>query len=611
MSSLGAVFILALMILFVLPAEAREISKSKDVWTWARKNLDTGWMEWGRKYWPTKPVRGGYFRRAATRYVGLMNPNHWPVHDWDVIKLFYEGYTAYDGRYSQRVTWLMDSWEFINPTTLIMKLKPGVKFHDGTDFNAASFKYQFEWVKDKRNRCWTRGQMKRFKSLEVLDEYTLRWRTRDPWASFPTGFMGYMISSRALKGDILLMQAKSLTHKLKRAKNKAAEAEKKAKEAAARGEAAARKAAAEAEKARQTLARLEEQAAQARARAKGLKNTDQYPVGTGAFMFEDASPGNFLKVKRNPNWWFGPSVGHADMPYFDGIKIIIIPDSSIKLANLRAGKIDTMNLSKSQYLMLKDDPNLRVHVYPLNSMVGLSFNQAKGPCQDIRVRRAVSHAIDRKALIYGTQFGLARMASCMYPKDHWAHNPDLKPVRYDPELSKKLLAEAGYEKGLTIKGSMANDPASQTVAVALKSMLAKVGIDWKAVSLDPVAVVDQMEKLEFDLGGLYYPFIQDPDSPATALYHPEGGFNFGRNRNEKVIALIEAGRREVDDKKRQKVYYQLEKVLYHDYTDVWLWGEMAVIAFRKKVHGWNNDMYIKYRTQYWHSHPMWFEDGKP
>ena len=78
----------------------------------------------------------------------------------------------------------------------------------------------------------------------------------------------------------------------------------------------------------------------------------------------------------------------------------------------------------------------------------------EGPCKDIRVRKAISHAIDRKALIAGVDFGLGRPASCNYPEDHWCHNPSLKPVNYDPAFSKKLLDQAGYKNGLTIRGYM-------------------------------------------------------------------------------------------------------------------------------------------------------------
>jgi hypothetical protein len=75
--------------------------QNRDVWEWTKKNLNPTWMEWGEKYSPTKPVRGGIYRSASGAYVGMLNPNHWPVTDWGVIGLFYEGITAYDGSYNQ------------------------------------------------------------------------------------------------------------------------------------------------------------------------------------------------------------------------------------------------------------------------------------------------------------------------------------------------------------------------------------------------------------------------------------------------------------------------------------------------------------------------------
>ncbi|MBW1711233.1 MAG: hypothetical protein JRJ73_15385, partial [Deltaproteobacteria bacterium] len=78
---------------------------------------------------------------------------------------------------------------------------------------------------------------------------------------------------------------------------------------------------------------------------------DNQAVGTGRFMVEEGRPGNYLKLKRNPNWWFGKSIGLPDMPYFDGWLINVIPDPSVQLANLRAGKIDAMNVDPSQYLL--------------------------------------------------------------------------------------------------------------------------------------------------------------------------------------------------------------------------------------------------------------------
>ena len=89
------------------------------------------------------------------------------------------------------------------------------------------------------------------------------------------------------------------------------------------------------------------------------------------------------------------------MPYLDGLNVSIIPDPSVRLANLRAGKLDSMAIDPSQYPMVKNDRSLNVYVYPLNWVVGMRFNHKDGPCKDIRVRKAISHALDRKALIDG------------------------------------------------------------------------------------------------------------------------------------------------------------------------------------------------------------------
>jgi peptide/nickel transport system substrate-binding protein len=298
------------------------------------------------------------------------------------------------------------------------------------------------------------------------------------------------------------------------------------------------------------------------------------------------------------------------MPYLDGVIITVIPDPAVQLANLRAGKIDTMNVDKANYDLIKDDPNLYVYKFPGNAVASLFFNLAQGPCQNILVRKAISHAIDREALIVGTQFGLGRIASAGFPGDHWAHNPNLKPVSYDPELSKKLLAEAGYPGGLSIKGHGGNSPAAITINEAIKAMLKNVGIDWQVDALDQAAGSDRVKNLEYDLLAGGYSNIWEPDIMLTNLYHPKGGFNYGRSNNKKAIELMEIGKNETNQAERQKIYFELEKVLYDNYEDVWLWWAIYVVAYNKRVQGYNNEMNIKYREGFDRSHPLWLKDGK-
>ncbi|MCP4755129.1 MAG: ABC transporter substrate-binding protein, partial [Proteobacteria bacterium] len=254
--------------------------------------------------------------------------------------------------------------------------------------------------------------------------------------------------------------------------------------------------------------------------SQGAVPLDLHGVGTGKFMVEEARPGNYLKLKRNPNWWFGQSIGKPEMPYFDGVIVSVIPDITVQLANLRAGRIDDMAADPALYGQMINDPNLVVHVYPLHHVFTFSFNHTRGPMKDIRVRKAISHAIDRKALIHGTQFGLATVASCIFPEYHWCHNPDLKPVAYDPELSSRLLAEAGYADGLSIKGYTSNERNSQTVALAAKNMLKKVNIDWEFDLLEPVAIDDRSKNLEYDFAAGMWPYISEPDTVVTGIYHP-------------------------------------------------------------------------------------------
>jgi peptide/nickel transport system substrate-binding protein len=564
---------------------------------------------WGPDYWPTKPVRGGVFQAANPQYIGLMNPNHWPVNDWTAIGYFYDKLIHTDGNYRPTVPWLAESWQIVDDLTVILKLRQGVQFHDGSPFNAECVKYQMEWIMDPQNGAWTRAWLAPLASVDVMDTYTLKFRFKEPWPAF-IGIManvpGYMISMKALKADAALRDSKKLARQVGREKKNVEQAEKDA--AAATGE-AADKAKVKLETARKNLADIEEKYKTTAALAEGAKELDNNPVGTGPYILEEGNPGNYLKIKRNPNWWFAKFIGQ-DMPYVDGIKINIIPDPSVRLANLRAGKLDNMYVDASQYPMIKNDRSLQINLWPVNHWIGLRFNTQKGACKDIRVRKAISHALDRKALIAGVNFGLGRPASSMFPPDHWCHNPALKPVSYDPALSRKLLAEAGYKDGLTVKGYMLNTPESQTLTEAIKGMLAKVGIEWKVELLDQAAIGEKLRSADYEFAGGGWYWIFDPDLMATGLYHPDGGFNYGRSHNEKAIALVEAGRKEMNDAKRTKIYQELDKVIYDNYEECFLWYPTGVTIFNKKVQGWNNAMWLKFRDGYVYSHFLWFKDGR-
>jgi peptide/nickel transport system substrate-binding protein len=140
-------------------------------------------------------------------------------------------------------------------------------------------------------------------------------------------------------------------------------------------------------------------------------------------------------------------------------------------------------------------------------------------------------------------------------------------------------------------------------------MLAQVDINWQVDTVDSTSGSDRMRNAEYDLASGGWAYIWDPDMMATGLYHPDGGFNYGRSNNEKAIELIEKGKAEVDSKKRQKLYWELSKILYDNYEDAWLWYPMDITGYTKDVAGYNQKFSDIGLEGFYHSHPVWLRDG--
>jgi peptide/nickel transport system substrate-binding protein len=401
--------------------------------------------------------------------------------------------------------------------------------------------------------------------------------------------------------------AQRLKDKVRLAERKVKKAEKKAQKATG---SKAEKAAKKLKKEQKKLAKLKKQLAEVQILAKGAKDMDEWAVGSNRYMVEEVRPDNYVKLKRNPNWWFGRAIGHPEMPYFDGFIRTVIPENSVKLANLKAGKLDTLGLEHSQLPLVKDDPNFNVWITPGGSTLALTFNQKDGPFTDIRMRKAVSHAVDRKAVIAAVSGGHARLASCFFPPEHFAHNPNLKPVQYDPELARKLVKEAGYPKGLTVRGVLYSDAVSRRYGETIKSMLRMVGINWDIRYLEPVAAADAGRNLDYELGTFFEGWVKDPDAYLTTYYFPDLDEEFIRLKNKEAKDLLLAARKVLDFEKRKKMYWQIEESLYKNYNDAWLLHGTGISATWKYVQGYNREMSIAGGEAYWPTHPGWFKNGK-
>jgi len=564
------------------------------------------WEVWD--YDQEKPVRGGTYIMASLTEVGLFNANHWPVMDWVSIFFFYDYLFLPDGT-KRSHPFLVESYEYKDNLTCEMKFRQGVQFHDGTDFDALAFKTQIEYIKDRANGCWSRGMLSPIETVEVLDKYTVKVKFNKPWVNFIGAMQdppGWPISPEVLKGESLAKKVESLQRKLKTAQKKAAKAARKA----GKGYAKADKKSAKLAK---KVSSIEKKLKKAEKKAGGLASSDKVPVGTGKWIFDSYQPANKLKVKRNPNWWYGKSVGHPDMPYFDGRVTVVIPDMSVQLANLRAGKIHEMSgLDKSLFKKAQRDPVISVSARPLYQTQLLTINHTNKALKDVRVRRAISLAIDRKALIHGIHFGMADPATSLMPHDHWARNKSLAPWEYNPEKAKTLLTEAGYQDGLILdQGISLSFYGLPKIVEPIKAMLAKVGITWKTQLLDMAAASDRSRNLEFDLLTNTLG-IGTPHTQLWRQYHPSGASNSNKRViHPELIKMLEKAGVEMDVDKRRQIYLDIDKLLYDEVIDIFLIYEHGIKAMRASVMGYDNEKMIKWEMLHSHTHPLWFKDGKP
>jgi len=563
------------------------------------------WEVWN--YDKEKPVRGGTYIMAATTEVGLFNANHWPVTDWVSIFFFYDYLFLPDGT-RRSYPFLVESYDYADNKTVVMKFKQGIRFHDGVDFDADAFKVQMEYIKDRTNGCWSRGLLKPIESIEILDKYSVKLNFNKPWVNFIGAMQdppGWPISPRVLKGESLAKKVESLKRKLKTAQKKADKAAKKAGKGNAKADNKAAKLA-------KKVKSLEKKIRKAEEKAGGLATSDKVPVGTGQWIFDMYRPGNILKVKRNPNWWYGKSVGYPDMPYFDARVTVVIPDMSVQLANLRAGKIHEMSgLDKSLFKKAQRDPMMSVSARPIYQTQLLRINHNNRALKDLRVRRAISLAIDRKALVHGIHFGLADPATSLMPHDHWARNKTLAPWEFNPQKAKKLLAEAGYKDGLTLnQGVIVNFMGLPKIAEPIKGMLAKVGITWKTQIFDMAAASDKGLNLEFDLLTTSLGII-GPQTYLWREYHPTSVSNNKRINQPEITRMLETAGNELDIDKRKQIYLAIDKLLYDEVIDIFLIYEYTISAMRSSVRGYDNEKLIKWDFLHSHTHPLWFKGGKP
>ena len=440
------------------------------------------------------------------------------------------------------------SWKPLDDTTWEFKLRTGVKFHDGSPFTVDDVLFTFERAPNVEGSPSSFGTYTKGKTLVKVDDFTLHIKTERPYPLMPNDVSTIHIISR---------------------KN-----------------------------------------------GTGAKTADynsgKASIGTGPYKFKEYVPGDRIVLERNENYW-GPK------PVWTKVTFKPIKSGPSRVAALLAGDVDFIEQVPTVDIeRLKKDANLSLSQGISNRVIYLHLDhdrddspfvksndgsKIKNPLKDLRVRQAISMAINRDAIVERVMEGVAIKAGQLLPKGFFGVSSKLKPVKYDPAGAKKLLAAAGFPEGfkLTIHGPNDRYINDSKIAEAIGQMLTRIGIKTEVVTM-PRSVYFKRASRGGPNGTPEFSFVLvgwgsgtgEASSPLKSLIHTYdksrgfGSSNRGRFSNPEIDKLIEDALATVDDAKRQDLLAKATEMAI---------GQVGIIPLHYQVNTWAARKGIKYKAR--------------
>ena len=303
-------------------------------------------------------------------------------------------------------------------------------------------------------------------------------------------------------------------------------------------------------------------------------------IGSGRFEFVDWRADGNLGIRR----------------LLDGqmVEFVRVPQPTVRVLKLLRGELDMLqgDLPTELVQWLQERGDVRLQKQRGTNFAYLGFNLEDPVVGELRVREAIAHAIDREAIIHFVMGGAARPASAILTPDHWAGNPQLKALSYDPERAIALLRELGYgpENPVHIVYKTSSDPFRVRLATILQEQLGRVGIQVDLRSYDWGTFYADVKAGRFQMYSLAWVGIKMPDIFKYALHStsvPPSGANRGRFSSKVADKLMDQAEN-ADSLTEQAGYYrQLQKYLLEELPYVPLWYEDYVFASRDDIVGYS------------------------
>ncbi len=440
---------------------------------------------------------------------------------------------------SKMIPGIATSWKTIDPTTWEFKLRKGVKFHDGSELTAEDVAFSIDRVPNVPNSPGPfTAYTKMITATQIVDPYTIRFKTAAPHPLMPNDLSTiYIVSKKVATG-----------------------------------------------------ASTED------------FNTGKASIGSGRYKFVRYVSGDRVELVRNDAYW-------GEKSPWEKVTFKIIKNEAARVAALLSGDVDAIEQPPTPDLArIKSDPKFTVTSKISHRVIYFNFDHLqrsspfitdkagkpleKNPLLDVRVRRAISKAINRPAIADRVMEGQAVPSGQLVSEKLFGHVPGLKAEPFDPEGARKLLAEAGYPEGfnLTIHGPAGRYVNDEKIVQAVAQMLTRVGIGAKVETAPMGPYSGRASKQEFSFfmvgWGASTGEASSPLRSLLATFNRDkglGAVNWGRYSNVKVDYLIEQALQQVDDENRRIMLQNATKLAMEDLGLMPIHFQFTIWATRKGV----------------------------
>jgi len=429
--------------------------------------------------------------------------------------------------------------------TWTFKLRSGVKFHDGTDFDAEAVKFNVERWWDAKNPNGYRESGKTYqiwknffggfkgdknslvKDVAVVDKSTIKFVLNQPFAAFPSA-IGSAYFGMASPAAVKKAGAKYGT-------------------------------------------------------------PGSLAVGTGPFVFQEWRSGDRIVLQKNPNYW------ETGAPKVNQLVIRFVDDPAARLAQLRAGQLDfTVDLTPDQLKEVQGDPNLEAVVRPSFNVGYLALNPSYEPLSKPEVRRAIAQTINKPAIVQAFWGELGKHDSQFIPPAlNWAASDQVKDYEFNPQQAKAMLAKAGYPNGFDLDlwympVSRPYFPTPKPIAEAFAADLSAIGIRVKLLTKDWSAyLADRLKPPGFQAFMMGWTGdYGDPDNFYYPHFGPGSTADLGNWKNPKVLELLDQGRASGDKAARAKIYAEVSEILHGEAVRLPIVHSQPLLGKRKNIQGW-------------------------